>query len=144
MHINQKNCAINVLLIVFLVFALSFSLPTEARTINVRAKNQTGPMVRLHFKKGEKILVSWKNNWYLAKILKTKRKRYYIHYVGWDKMYDEWVTMGRMAKNCGNVDFKEKRSRYPKEKPRNRRKKSHDVFDDINEQGSGNVDFPGY
>lgn len=92
--------------IIALLCLLSFTFSTAfARTVNVRAKTQVGPSVKLRFKVGEKILVTWKNKWFLAEILKKRRGRYYIHYVGWDKMYDEWVKMGRMAKNCSNASI---------------------------------------
>jgi len=44
------------------------------------------------------VLVEWKDKWYPATIIATNtdEKSYYIHYVGDDPKWDEWVTDARM------------------------------------------------
>jgi RNA polymerase sigma factor (sigma-70 family) len=40
--------------------------------------------------------VEWKENWYPAKILKKEKDRWLIHYIGYEKSWDEWVGKDRI------------------------------------------------
>jgi len=40
--------------------------------------------------------VEWAGAWYEAKILKTEKDRWFIHYLGWPSNWDEWVTKERI------------------------------------------------
>ncbi len=40
--------------------------------------------------------VEWAGQWFEAKILKTEKDRWFIHYLGWAKKWDEWVTKERI------------------------------------------------
>jgi len=46
------------------------------------------------------VLVEWKSNWYPATIIATSNdaQSWYIHYVGDDPKWDEWVTDSRMKR----------------------------------------------
>ena len=48
------------------------------------------------WKVGDNIEVEWKGSWYRSEILAVKDGKYQIHYTGWDKKWDEWVTPARM------------------------------------------------
>lgn len=48
------------------------------------------------YRAGEVVDVEWKGKWYEGKILEAKEGRYKIHYVGWDKKWDEWVGADRL------------------------------------------------
>jgi hypothetical protein len=40
--------------------------------------------------------VEWHGTWWAAEVVKTNGDRYYIHYTGWDKSWDEWVGPDRI------------------------------------------------
>ncbi len=40
--------------------------------------------------------VEWGGTWWPAEVLETKGDKYYIHYTGWDKTWDEWVGKDRI------------------------------------------------
>ena len=46
------------------------------------------------------VLVEWGDKWWPATIMTTdpEKKRHYVHYVGYGKTYDEWVTDERMRR----------------------------------------------
>ncbi|KAG8064241.1 hypothetical protein GUJ93_ZPchr0004g40411 [Zizania palustris] len=54
------------------------------------------------FKEGEKVLAYHGPLLYEAKVQKTENKedewRYYVHYLGWNKSWDEWVINERLLK----------------------------------------------
>ncbi|XAR48386.1 hypothetical protein NMG60_11031203 [Bertholletia excelsa] len=54
------------------------------------------------FAEGEKVLAFHNNRVYEAKVQKIEFKneewRYYVHYLGWSKNWDEWVVMDRLMK----------------------------------------------
>ena len=65
----------------------------------------------LSINSGEKVLCSHKEHVYEAKILKLKAKThcvmYYIHYLGWNKSWDQWVPDTRLSKiNSENLQVK--------------------------------------
>jgi hypothetical protein len=54
--------------------------------------------IKQPWKKGDKVNVEWKGDWYTATILETGEGKYKIHYDGWGDEWDEWVTSSRMKK----------------------------------------------
>lgn len=40
--------------------------------------------------------VEWEGQWYPAKLIKTDKEKYYVHYLGFKKSWDEWVGKDRM------------------------------------------------
>jgi hypothetical protein len=40
--------------------------------------------------------VEWQKSWWPAKVMKTEKERYYIHYVGFEASWDEWVGKDRI------------------------------------------------
>eukprot|EP01083_Nonionella_stella_P119112 355903_1 len=47
------------------------------------------------------------NQWYAAQVIKRstkKAKQYLIHYIGWHKMWDEWVDADHLCKGSNNKD----------------------------------------
>jgi hypothetical protein len=40
--------------------------------------------------------VLWDQSWYPAKVMKKEKDRWYIHYVGYEKSWDEWVEKDRI------------------------------------------------
>jgi hypothetical protein len=40
--------------------------------------------------------VEWQGQWYDAKVMKKEKDRWYIHYVGYDNSWDEWVAKDRI------------------------------------------------
>jgi hypothetical protein len=40
--------------------------------------------------------VEWKGDWYDAKVMKKEKDRWFIHYVGFNNSWDEWVTKERI------------------------------------------------
>jgi hypothetical protein len=40
--------------------------------------------------------VEWKGSWYPATVIKKEKDRWYIHYVGYEKSWDEWVDKDRI------------------------------------------------
>ena len=54
---------------------------------------------QLTFVSGEKVMVSWRNNWYDASILKVKSKgRYMVTFHGYSKKWDKVITQDRIRK----------------------------------------------
>lgn len=45
---------------------------------------------------GDRVMVSWKGQWYPARILDSNRGQYKIHYDGYESSWDEWVGPSRM------------------------------------------------
>jgi hypothetical protein len=45
---------------------------------------------------GDKVEVLWGNKWWAATVVKRDGQRAFIHYDGWGKNFDEWVTPDRM------------------------------------------------
>ncbi|KAL7032716.1 hypothetical protein ACKWTF_007387 [Chironomus riparius] len=67
-------------------------------------------MSQVKFTEGEKVLCYHGQLIYEAKLLKTQVKdkvvKYYIHYAGWSKNWDEWVPENRVLKyNEANVQL---------------------------------------
>ncbi|XP_057490150.1 protein MRG1-like isoform X1 [Actinidia eriantha] len=54
------------------------------------------------FSQGEKVIAFHNGNLYIAKVLKIefrmKEWKYFVHYHGWKKNWDEWVGMDRLMK----------------------------------------------
>nr|5IN1_A Chain A, MRG701 [Oryza sativa]5IN1_B Chain B, MRG701 [Oryza sativa] len=54
------------------------------------------------FKEGERVLAYHGPLLYEAKVQKSENKedewRYHVHYLGWSKSWDEWVTNDRLLK----------------------------------------------
>lgn len=44
----------------------------------------------------DKVEVEWQGKWYPAKILQIDKNKYFIHYEGYDKKWDEWVGIERI------------------------------------------------
>jgi hypothetical protein len=42
------------------------------------------------------VQVEWNGQWFPAIILKSEKKRFYIHYIGFESSWDEWVTPERL------------------------------------------------
>jgi hypothetical protein len=40
--------------------------------------------------------VKWQESWWPAKVMKTEKERYFIHYVGYEASWDEWVGKDRI------------------------------------------------
>ena len=40
--------------------------------------------------------VKWEDKWYVAKVLKTENDKYHVHYIGYKKSWDEWVSKERI------------------------------------------------
>jgi hypothetical protein len=40
--------------------------------------------------------VEWQGNWYPARVVKKEKNRWYIHYIGYDNCWDEWVGVDRI------------------------------------------------
>ncbi|XVF64128.1 hypothetical protein PTKIN_Ptkin09bG0142600 [Pterospermum kingtungense] len=61
----------------------------------IRNRYDTGP-----FRVGEKVFAYHHHRYYEAKILQFERRRtgyhYYVHYLGWKKSWDEWLTADRL------------------------------------------------
>ncbi|XP_021804270.1 protein MRG2-like, partial [Prunus avium] len=55
------------------------------------------------FSEGEKVLAFHETQIYEAKVTKVDFKmnewRFYVHYLGWSKNWDEWVHLDRLMKN---------------------------------------------
>ena len=84
----------------------------ETKTTNMEPKiiavdksddNKAQPENQLQFTEGEKILCFSGPLIYEAKILKgeteDKKNKYFIHYHGWNKSWDEWVDKAQMLKH---------------------------------------------
>jgi hypothetical protein len=42
------------------------------------------------------VQVEWQGQWYPAVVMKTEKEKYYIHYIGYDDSWDEWVPRKRI------------------------------------------------
>jgi len=40
--------------------------------------------------------VEWKGSWFPATVIKKEKDRWHIHYVGYEKSWDEWVGKDRI------------------------------------------------
>ncbi|GLT40192.1 hypothetical protein SLA2020_143450 [Shorea laevis] len=73
-----------------------FDSETETDEDRVPATNNSP------FVEGEKVLAYFKKTIYEAKVIKVeyllKDWRYFLHYTGWNKSWDEWVTVDRLMK----------------------------------------------
>lgn len=49
----------------------------------------------------KEIEVDWKGSWYPAEILEQDGDKYFIHYLGYDSSWDEWVTGDRIREKGG-------------------------------------------
>lgn len=47
---------------------------------------------------GQPVKVLWGNKWWNARVLQVKDDKFYIHYDGYGKNWDEWVGHGRIRK----------------------------------------------
>lgn len=56
----------------------------------VREKNQS------RFKIGSEVSVEWKGQWFKAKIIDAREGEYYVHYMGFERKWDEWVKPNRV------------------------------------------------
>jgi lipopolysaccharide biosynthesis glycosyltransferase len=45
---------------------------------------------------GNKVEVLWQDKWYPATIVSVGKDTYFIHYEGYEKSWDEWVTPNRV------------------------------------------------
>lgn len=68
------------------------------------------------FRQGEKVLAHHNSLIYEAKVLEvdSRRKHFYVHYLGWNQKWDEWVDMDRLMKH--NKENLEKQKALEKEK----------------------------
>ncbi len=48
------------------------------------------------YREGELVEVKWQKAWYVAKVLTFAKGSYKIHYVEWEKSWDEWVRVRRV------------------------------------------------
>ena len=48
------------------------------------------------YRVGEEVSVEWKGDWYRAKIIQLRSGSARIHYVGYDKSWDEWAELKRI------------------------------------------------
>ncbi len=51
-----------------------------------------------HYKVGDTVQGLWKGEYYPAKILKAENGRFFVHYLGFESKWDEWVTCERIRK----------------------------------------------
>ncbi|XP_069677318.1 mortality factor 4-like protein 1 isoform X1 [Periplaneta americana] len=84
---------------------------------------------KFKFQEGEKVLCFHGPLIYEAKCLeaemKDKQIRYYIHYAGWNKSWDEWVPESRVLKyNEANVQKQKELQRAHKANPQKNKKPS--------------------
>ncbi|XP_046996357.1 mortality factor 4-like protein 1 [Schistocerca americana] len=88
--------------------------------------NVKGSPVKAKFQKGEKVLCFHGPLIYEAKCLeseiKDKQVRYYIHYAGWNKNWDEWVPESRVLKyNDANVQKQKELQKAHKANPQRKK-----------------------
>lgn len=59
------------------------------------------PLKSTPFRQGEKVLAYHNSRIYEAKVLEvdSPKKRFYVHYLGWNRKWDEWVDMDRLMKH---------------------------------------------
>ena len=66
--------------------------------------------IALAYNINEKVEVQWKGKWYPAIVLKINSNKYFIHYEGYAKSWDEWVAANRIrvisSKNKQNITIK--------------------------------------
>src|SRR6266480_1848577 len=48
------------------------------------------------WKRGDRVEVQWKGDWYQAEVIEVKGNQYKIHYDGYDSSWDEWVDNSRI------------------------------------------------
>merc|ERR1719356_2384972 len=97
--------------------------------------DKSEPEEQPRFLEGEKILCFHGPLIYEAKIqkveTKNKQTKYFIHYHGWNKNWDEWVPEARMLKHGeSNIDIQKDlcRAHETKEKARKNKQKQEHVF----------------
>lgn len=90
-------------------FRRYLKLTAQKQTVKISNSKDTGMPPKCKFQEGEKVLCFHGPLIYEAKCLKssiTKEKqiKYFIHYAGWNKNWDEWVPESRVLKyNEANV-----------------------------------------
>lgn len=47
--------------------------------------------VRKRYGVGSRVEVKWKGEWYDAKITKVNGSKFFVHYAGYDRSFDQWV-----------------------------------------------------
>jgi pentatricopeptide repeat protein len=45
---------------------------------------------------GQPVEVEWEGEWWKAEVRDVRGSRYYVHYVGWEDEWDEWVGRDRV------------------------------------------------
>lgn len=94
---------------------------------NLKLASTKGPSIKCKFTEGEKVLCFHGPLIYEAKCLesevKDKQIRYYIHYAGWNKNWDEWVPESRVLKYSeANVQKQKELQRAHKAHPQRNKK----------------------
>jgi hypothetical protein len=73
--------------------------PKRIRPLKIEAKpvpeNPSPPQPVIGDKEQYDCEVLWGGTWWKAKVLEKKDGKLYIHYVGWDSSWDEWITPDR-------------------------------------------------
>jgi hypothetical protein len=79
-------------------YAYSDKLTEEFAAKDLAASNREPGKVAAALDAGVKpdCEVEWKGTWYAAKVMKKEKERWYIHYVGFDNSWDEWVGKDRI------------------------------------------------
>ena len=57
-----------------------------------------GDRIKSALKKGDKIEVLWNDAWYNAEVIAVNGCIYKVHYDGYEKEWDEWITPHRLKK----------------------------------------------
>jgi mortality factor 4-like protein 1 len=65
-----------------------------------------------HFEEGERVLAKHSDCFYEAKVLKVEFKdnewKYFVHYIGWNKSWDEWIRLDCLLKHSDENIEKQK------------------------------------
>jgi len=108
---------------------------TKDEPQKVEAKDEPEKIIEEKWKEGEKILCFHGPLIYEAKIQRLEIQngipKYFIHYHGWNKNWDEWVPEARMLKFCErNVEIQKDlcRAHEAKEKAKKLKQKQDHVF----------------
>ncbi|KAI3513063.1 hypothetical protein L1887_20389 [Cichorium endivia] len=96
-----------------------YDASTETDMDVVSKDDAVEPQLKLEstaFRQGEKVLAYHNSLIYEAKVLEvdSRRKHFYVHYLGWNQKWDEWVDMDRLMKH--NKENLEKQKALEKEK----------------------------
>jgi hypothetical protein len=70
------------------MFVASDRFPREAKLVAVKGTASTGV--------GDRIEVDYRGKWYRAKVIAAQDGQMRVHYVGFDRSWDEWVTPDRV------------------------------------------------